>query len=174
MKIKISKLPFITFLKTIKYICYTVFVTWRRIYLKKYPRNQATSREYCKTYYMYIDPIVENIRTQSLFLVCTRFSLFKNFRYLALRTNEIPMYFELQVKYWITFNEPWIVSYLNYGTGQGAPARKGAGTNSYIVGHNLLRAHAKAARLYKRQYQSKQKGWSITFFPCFSFSHFPK
>ena len=34
MKTKISKLPFITFLKTIKYICYTVFVTWHHIYLK--------------------------------------------------------------------------------------------------------------------------------------------
>ena len=34
MKIKISQLSFIIFLKTIKYICYTVFVTSRHIYLK--------------------------------------------------------------------------------------------------------------------------------------------
>ena len=65
MKIKTSKLPCSTFLKNIKYICYTVFVTWRRIYLKisTEPNIYDPNRGYYKT--CYIDPIEEiGIRQQ--------------------------------------------------------------------------------------------------------------
>ena len=70
MKINLGKLPFIIFLKTIKYICYTVLVTWRHIYLNihgicKYPRNQAPNTGYYKT--CYVDPIIEiGIRQQKI------------------------------------------------------------------------------------------------------------
>ena len=95
MKIRISKLPFITFLKTIKYICYTVFVTWHPIYLKI---SMEPSRGYCKT--CYVDPIVEisiqqqNIRTQTHLLVRTLFNLYKKSQSLGLQTNEILLYLQ--------------------------------------------------------------------------------
>ena len=33
-----------------------------------------------------------------------------------------------------------------------------SGTNEYIVGHHLLQAHAKAYRLYRRDFERSQKG----------------
>jgi lactase-phlorizin hydrolase len=66
--------------------------------------------------------------------------------------------FPLQVKLWITFNEPWIVAWLGYGVNSFAPGKYGPGTNTYIVGHNLILAHAKAYRLYESKYKSTNKG----------------
>ena len=63
-----------------------------------------------------------------------------------------------QVKYWITFNEPWVVAYLGHGNGAKAPGMKGYGNNSYIVGHSLLKAHAHAYHIYDKEFRPKQKG----------------
>ncbi|KAK8952612.1 Beta-glucosidase 12 [Platanthera guangdongensis] len=76
-----------------------------------------------------------------------------------------------KVKHWITMNEPWTFSTLGYGQGVHAPGRctKGlpnlncpAGGDSlrepYIAAHNILLAHAEAARLYIDEYQVKQQG----------------
>lgn len=62
------------------------------------------------------------------------------------------------MKYWITFNEPYCVTYLGYGVGSKAPGMKDSGTSDYIAAHNLLRAHAKAYRLYERDYKETQQG----------------
>ena len=98
MKMKISKLPFITFLKKHQYRyllhCICDLAPYK---FENNPRNQAPNREYCKT--CYVDPIEKigirhgNIRTQSNFLVRTTFSPYKKYRSLALRSNEIPLYF---------------------------------------------------------------------------------
>ena len=64
------------------------------------------------------------------------------------------------MKYWITFNEPYCVTYLGYGVGSKAPGMKDSGTSDYIAAHNLLRAHAKAYRLYERDYKETQQGIS--------------
>ena len=77
--------------------------------------------------------------------------------------------FGSRVKYWITLNEPYAFSTGGYGSGSVAPGRCSAwldsnctggdsATEPYIVSHNLLLAHAAAARLYKRKYQSIQQG----------------
>ncbi|CAJ1958384.1 unnamed protein product [Sphenostylis stenocarpa] len=73
-----------------------------------------------------------------------------------------------RVKHWVTLNEPFSFAQAGYGAGYFAPGRcsKYAGsctvgdsaTEPYIVGHNLLLAHATAATLYKRKYQAHQKG----------------
>ena len=63
-----------------------------------------------------------------------------------------------RVKLWITINEPWVVAVLNYGHGQGAPALDGPGTNTYLVGHHLILAHARVYRLYHSQFHSTQQG----------------
>jgi beta-glucosidase/6-phospho-beta-glucosidase/beta-galactosidase len=70
-----------------------------------------------------------------------------------------------RVKHWLTLNEPWTYSVNGYMVGVHAPGRcsndpkcvrHGGGGNSstepYIVTHNLLLAHAKAAKLYKNKY----------------------
>ena len=62
-----------------------------------------------------------------------------------------------RVKNWITLNEPWVVAILGHGQGVFAPGRTSK-HEPYIAAHNLILAHAKSVKLYRDQYQSKQKG----------------
>jgi len=75
--------------------------------------------------------------------------------------------FGKKVKNWITLNEPWSFSSMGYCLGRHAPGRctpdlfpypetcpaGDSTTEPYIVAHNLLLAHAKAAKLYKDEFQ---------------------
>ena len=72
-----------------------------------------------------------------------------------------------RVKMWTTINEPWTFSVLGYGTGDFAPGRcsdrmkctaGNTATETYLVGHNVLNAHASVVELYRTQYQSRQQG----------------
>ncbi|XP_052192767.1 furcatin hydrolase-like [Diospyros lotus] len=74
-----------------------------------------------------------------------------------------------RVKHWITFNEPYVYILMGYDLGAMAPGRCSAWRNNscpagnsatepYIVGHNMLIAHAKAAKVYMEKYQESQKG----------------
>ena len=75
-----------------------------------------------------------------------------------------------RVKKWITFDEPNDYAGLGYATNQNPPGRctsgielyglcfeGDSGTEPYIVGHNLLLAHAEAAYIYRTIYQVSQK-----------------
>lgn len=62
-----------------------------------------------------------------------------------------------RVKNWITINEAWVVAILGYGHGVFAPGKK-SGHLPYRAGHNLLKAHAKAVDVYRKQFQSEQGG----------------
>lgn len=65
-----------------------------------------------------------------------------------------------RVKFWITFNEAWSATKLASGSGK-APSVKpflDPMLDPYIAGHNMLNAHAAAVDIYRRKYQSKQKG----------------
>lgn len=73
-----------------------------------------------------------------------------------------------RVKHWITLNEPWSFSSVGYDLGMFAPgrcssyigncSRGNSATEPYIVGHNMLLAHAAAVDIYKQKYQKLQKG----------------
>ncbi|XP_067892368.1 lactase/phlorizin hydrolase-like [Heterodontus francisci] len=63
-----------------------------------------------------------------------------------------------RVKYWITFNEPWVVSYAGYGTGQHAPGINDPTTASFVVAHSIIKAHAEAWHIYDKNYRSQQHG----------------
>ena len=45
-----------------------------------------------------------------------------------------------------------------YGNGVHAPGEVGMGDKVYIVGHNLIRAHAKAYRVYHNEFAATQGG----------------
>ncbi|KAI5753327.1 hypothetical protein M8J77_025924 [Diaphorina citri] len=77
-----------------------------------------------------------------------------------------------KVPYWITINEPLDVMG-GYGYKSGAPYLNLSGLGGdYLVAHNLLRAHAKAYRLYEKKYKSLQKGKvSITLDSCNYYPH---
>nr|AAI70229.1 Hypothetical protein LOC100127248 [Xenopus laevis] len=64
-----------------------------------------------------------------------------------------------KVKFWITINEPYIVANLGYGYGTAAPGISSRpGRAPYIVGHNLIKAHAEAWHLYNDKYRASQGG----------------
>lgn len=75
--------------------------------------------------------------------------------------------FGSKVKYWITFNEPWCSSILGYSTGLFAPGRTSdrnknpegdSSREPWIVGHNLLLAHASAVKVYREEFKAKDGG----------------
>ncbi|RLM65484.1 hypothetical protein C2845_PM16G13670 [Panicum miliaceum] len=73
-----------------------------------------------------------------------------------------------RVKYWATFNEPNVAVRKGYMLGTyppercsppyGSCARGDSGAEPYVATHNVVLAHATAVEIYKRKYQSKQKG----------------
>lgn len=76
-----------------------------------------------------------------------------------------------RVKWWLTINEPYLVA-SGYGNIDYAPMLNQHGTGEYISGHNVLRAHAKAYRIYDKEFRSSQGGnISLPFFGNF---YFPK
>ena len=63
------------------------------------------------------------------------------------------------MKTWITINEPWVVAHNCYGQAACAPGTHfGPGTFTYIAGHNLILAHARAYRLYEKEFKATQGG----------------
>jgi len=66
--------------------------------------------------------------------------------------------FGYKVKRWITLNEPWVTSVEGHGLGVHAPGIKSPGILDYVTAHNQIRAHAKAYRIYKREFAESQKG----------------
>lgn len=62
-----------------------------------------------------------------------------------------------RVKNWITLNEPWVVTILGHGEGVFAPGRISK-DEPYLAAHQLLRAHGKAVRCYREEYQEQQNG----------------
>lgn len=63
-----------------------------------------------------------------------------------------------RVKLWITINEPYVCAKFGHEDGIHAPGLKEPGTTAYLVGHNMLRAHAMAWHSYNSFYRTKQKG----------------
>ncbi|XP_056298693.1 cytosolic beta-glucosidase [Pseudoliparis swirei] len=63
-----------------------------------------------------------------------------------------------RVKLWITINEPYVCAKLGHEDGIHAPGLKEPGVAAYLVGHNMLRAHAMAWHSYDSVYRAEQKG----------------
>ncbi|XP_006629933.1 cytosolic beta-glucosidase [Lepisosteus oculatus] len=63
-----------------------------------------------------------------------------------------------RVKLWLTLNEPYVCATLGYEDGSFAPGVKDPGQSVYQVGHNMLKAHAKAWHSYNTFFRQEQKG----------------
>jgi lactase-phlorizin hydrolase len=64
------------------------------------------------------------------------------------------IFITLQVSMWITINEPFVASIDGYGIAFDAPGKSGPGLNEYIAGHNMLKAHLNAYKLYQEKYSA--------------------
>ncbi len=62
-----------------------------------------------------------------------------------------------RVQHWITLNEPWVTAILGYGQGVFAPGRT-SNREPYRAAHEMLRAHAAAVDVYRRDFQPHQHG----------------
>ncbi|KAI8467355.1 MAG: glycoside hydrolase superfamily [Monoraphidium minutum] len=63
-----------------------------------------------------------------------------------------------KVKTWLTFIEPSVICNQQYGNGQFAPGIDYGDKGRYACGHQVLLAHAAAARLYRARYAPAQGG----------------
>lgn len=62
-----------------------------------------------------------------------------------------------RVKFWITFNEPWVFIMYGYGDGSFAPGQSGGKARRvYNVAHNVIRAHAHAWHTYDDYFREEQ------------------
>jgi len=67
----------------------------------------------------------------------------------------------VQVKWWNTINEPQAVA-MGYSVGSGvAPNILTPGHGQYLAIHTVLLSHARAYRLYEREFKAKQGGECI-------------
>ena len=65
--------------------------------------------------------------------------------------------FDADVHMWMTFNEPWCMCALGYGSGVHAPGRDvDPGREPYRAAHQVLLAHARAYRLYQRDFGGRR------------------
>ncbi|CAG9854083.1 unnamed protein product [Phyllotreta striolata] len=68
--------------------------------------------------------------------------------------------FANDVNYWVTFNEP-IYGCSGYGNDRAAPAVNQSGVGEYICAHNLLKAHAAAYHLYRKEFPQNEGKFSM-------------
>ena len=69
-----------------------------------------------------------------------------------------------RVHHWITLNEPWVASWLGYGTGQDAPGRTSE-ADAVAAGHHLLLAHGRAVEVLRRDVRGAEVGITIDVVP---------
>jgi beta-glucosidase len=69
-----------------------------------------------------------------------------------------------RVHHWITQNEPWVIAWLGYATGQNAPG----GTNeadAVAASHHVLLAHGRAVEVIRRDVPEAQVGITLDLIP---------
>jgi beta-glucosidase len=69
-----------------------------------------------------------------------------------------------RVRHWITQNEPWVIAWLGYGTGQDAPGRTSE-ADAVAAGHHVLLAHGRAVEVIRREVPGALVGITIDLVP---------
>jgi beta-glucosidase len=69
-----------------------------------------------------------------------------------------------RVRHWITQNEPWVIAWLGYASGQHAPGRTSE-ADAVAAGHHLLLAHGRAFEVLRRDVPGAQVGITIDLVP---------
>lgn len=63
-----------------------------------------------------------------------------------------------KVKLFIPINEPLSICKNGYSSGEHAPGKTMHGFGEYLCMHNVIKAHARAYRIYESEFKEKQKG----------------
>jgi beta-glucosidase len=74
-----------------------------------------------------------------------------------------------RVRHWITQNEPWVVAWLGYGTGQNAPGRASE-ADAVAAGHHLLVSHGRAVEVLRRDVPAAKVGITLDLIPMYPVS----
>lgn len=61
------------------------------------------------------------------------------------------------MKLWLSFNEPYIFCLANWNYGERSPFVEPP-EKPYICSHNVIKAHAKAWRIYDKEFRPTQQG----------------
>jgi len=69
-----------------------------------------------------------------------------------------------RVRHWITQNEPWVVAWLGYGTGQNAPGRA-SDSDAVAASHHVLLAHGRATEVLRRDAPGAEVGITLDLIP---------
>jgi beta-glucosidase len=69
-----------------------------------------------------------------------------------------------RVHHWITQNEPWVVAWLGYATGQNAPGRTSE-ADAVAAGHHVLLAHGRALEVLRRDVPGAEVGITLDLIP---------
>ena len=69
-----------------------------------------------------------------------------------------------RVRHWITENEPWVVAWLGYGTGEHAPGRTSE-ADAVAAGHHILLAHGRAVQVLRRDAPEAKVGITLDLIP---------
>jgi beta-glucosidase len=69
-----------------------------------------------------------------------------------------------RVRHWVTQNEPWVIAWLGYATGQDAPGRTNE-ADAVAAGHHVLLAHGQAVEVLRRVVPGAQVGITIDLLP---------
>jgi len=64
----------------------------------------------------------------------------------------------LQVKWWITINDPHSISYGYSEPHSFAPGVNGTAVGYYLAAHTLIKSHARVYRLYEKEFRNSQRG----------------
>ncbi|GAC1557148.1 MAG: GH1 family beta-glucosidase [Herpetosiphon sp.] len=72
-----------------------------------------------------------------------------------------------RVKHWITFNEPWVSSFLGYYTGEHAPGKRDL-SMALRAGHGLLLGHAAAVPILRANSPGSQVGITLNLTQVYS------
>ena len=64
----------------------------------------------------------------------------------------------MQVKWWITINDPHSISYGYSEPHSFAPGVNGTAVGYYLAAHTLIKSHARVYRLYEKEFRNSQRG----------------
>ncbi|KAI0527839.1 family 1 glycosyl hydrolase [Xylaria bambusicola] len=167
----------IELLKSTKAKVYRFSLSWARI-IPLGGRNDPINQKGIDHYVKFVDDLLEAGITPFITLLHWDVPDGIEQRYGGLlNREEFPLDFEHyarvvfkaipKCKNWITFNEPFCSSILGYNTGLFAPGHTSNRTKSpvgdssrepWTVGHNILVAHGRAVKVYRKEFKPTDKG----------------